>query len=58
MKTKLNIWKIYKNKVVKNWEIIVFLTAKGENVSKKLIFLIDFDITISKKDSTDTLLSV
>ena len=27
-------------------------------MSKKLIFLIDFDITISKKDSTDTLLSV
>ena len=27
-------------------------------MSKKLIFLIDFDITISKRDSTDTLLSV
>jgi len=34
------------------------LITKGENVSKKLIFLIDFDITISKRDSTDTLLSV
>ena len=34
------------------------MITKGENVSKKLIFLIDFDITISKKDSTDTLLSV
>ena len=26
--------------------------------NKKVIFLIDFDITISKRDSTDTLLSV